>query len=58
MFKPQNAGDMFMKLKVIKILDFGPVVEYQDAPGNETIVTHIRTRLGTYRKCYRCGKYG
>ncbi len=37
-FKPElNAT---YKVKVIKILDFGPVVEYLDAPGNEVLV-HI-----------------
>jgi len=37
-FKPEiNAT---YKVKVIKVLDFGPVVEYLDAPGNEVLV-HI-----------------
>ncbi len=38
MFKPEV--DSTYEVKVIKILDFGPVVEYQDAPGNEVLV-HI-----------------
>ncbi len=38
MFKPE-AGNVY-EVKVIKILDFGPVVEYQDAPGNEVLL-HI-----------------
>ncbi len=38
MFKPEV--DSIYEVKVIKILDFGPVVEYQDAPGNEVLL-HI-----------------
>jgi polyribonucleotide nucleotidyltransferase len=38
LFKPQ-VGSVY-EVKVIKILDFGPVVEYMDAPGNEVLV-HI-----------------
>ena len=37
-FKPE-VGEIY-KVKVIKILDFGPVVEYLNAPGNEVLV-HI-----------------
>ena len=37
-FKPE-VGKTY-KVKVVKILDFGPVVEYLDAPGNEVLV-HI-----------------
>ena len=37
-FKPEIGGTY--KVKVVKILDFGPVVEYLDAPGNEILV-HI-----------------
>lgn len=37
-FKPE-VGKTY-KVKVVKILDFGPVVEYIDAPGNEVLV-HI-----------------
>ncbi|RZJ67162.1 MAG: polyribonucleotide nucleotidyltransferase [Flavobacterium sp.] len=37
-FKPV-IGDSY-KVKVIKIMDFGAVVEYQDAPGNE-ILLHV-----------------
>lgn len=38
MFKPQVGG--IYKVKVIKMLDFGAVVEYLDAPGNEVLL-HI-----------------
>ncbi len=38
LFKPE-VGSVY-KVKVIKILDFGPVVEYVEAPGNEVLV-HI-----------------
>jgi len=37
-FKPE-VGKTY-KVKVVKMLDFGPVVEYLDAPGNEVLV-HI-----------------
>ncbi|SCY70583.1 polyribonucleotide nucleotidyltransferase [Flavobacterium caeni] len=37
-FKPQ-IGEIY-KVKVIKIMDFGAVVEYMDAPGNE-ILLHV-----------------
>ena len=37
-FKPE-VNEVY-KVKVIKILDFGPVVEYLNAPGNEVLV-HI-----------------
>ncbi len=37
-FKPE-IGETY-KVKVVKILDFGPVVEYLNAPGNEVLV-HI-----------------
>lgn len=37
-FKPELNG--VYKVKVIKVLDFGPVVEYLNAPGNEVLV-HI-----------------
>ena len=36
MFKPEMNGTY--KVKVIKMLDFGAVVEYLDAPGNETLL--------------------
>ncbi len=36
MFKPQM--NEAYKVKVIKMLDFGAVVEYLDAPGNETLL--------------------
>ncbi len=36
MFKPQV--DSVYEVKVIKMLDFGAVVEYMDAPGNETLL--------------------
>ena len=36
MFKPQMNESY--KVKVIKMLDFGAVVEYLDAPGNETLL--------------------
>ncbi len=36
LFKPQI--DSIYKVKVIKILDFGAVVEYLDAPGNEVLL--------------------
>ncbi len=36
MFKPE-VGNTY-EVKVIKMLDFGAVVEYQDAPGNETLL--------------------
>ncbi len=35
-FKPEVGGTY--KVKVIKMLDFGAVVEYLDAPGNETLL--------------------
>lgn len=38
LFKPQVGG--VYKVKVIKMLDFGAVVEYLDAPGNEVLL-HI-----------------
>ena len=38
MFKPE-VGSVY-EVKVIKMLDFGAVVEYQDAPGNE-ILLHV-----------------
>ncbi|MGB7395793.1 MAG: S1 RNA-binding domain-containing protein, partial [Pricia sp.] len=38
MFKPEE-GSVY-EVKVIKMLDFGAVVEYQDAPGNE-ILLHV-----------------
>ncbi len=38
LFKPE-VGSVY-EVKVIKILDFGPVVEYVEAPGNEVLV-HI-----------------
>ncbi|MBE0424833.1 MAG: polyribonucleotide nucleotidyltransferase [Lutibacter sp.] len=38
MFKPEVGG--IYKVKVIKMLDFGAVVEYLDAPGNEVLL-HI-----------------
>jgi polyribonucleotide nucleotidyltransferase len=46
MFKPE-VGSTY-KVKVIKMLDFGAVVEYVDAPGNEDTTSRIRTCLGTY----------
>ncbi len=36
MFKPEMGGSY--QVKVIKMLDFGAVVEYLDAPGNETLL--------------------
>jgi polyribonucleotide nucleotidyltransferase len=36
MFKPEMGGSY--EVKVIKMLDFGAVVEYLDAPGNETLL--------------------
>jgi len=36
MFKPK-VGSVY-EVKVIKMLDFGAVVEYQEAPGNETLL--------------------
>ncbi len=36
MFKPE-VGSIY-EVKVIKMLDFGAVVEYQDAPGNEVLL--------------------
>ena len=36
LFKPQIDG--IYRVKVIKILDFGAVVEYLDAPGNEVLL--------------------
>jgi len=36
MFKPEK--DSVYEVKVIKMLDFGAVVEYQDAPGNEVLL--------------------
>jgi len=36
MFKPELGGTY--EVKVIKMLDFGAVVEYIDAPGNETLL--------------------
>ena len=36
MFKP-TVGDSY-QVKVIKMLDFGAVVEYLDAPGNEVLL--------------------
>ena len=36
MFKPE-VGSVY-EVKVIKMLDFGAVVEYQDAPGNEVLL--------------------
>ena len=36
MFKPET-GSVY-EVKVIKMLDFGAVVEYQDAPGNEVLL--------------------
>lgn len=36
MFKPEK-GSLY-EVKVIKILDFGAVVEYMDAPGNEVLL--------------------
>jgi polyribonucleotide nucleotidyltransferase len=36
MFKPEVGG--IYKVKVIKMLDFGAVVEYLDAPGNEVLL--------------------
>jgi polyribonucleotide nucleotidyltransferase len=36
LFKPKMNESY--KVKVIKMLDFGAVVEYQDAPGNETLL--------------------
>jgi polyribonucleotide nucleotidyltransferase len=36
LFKPEMNGSY--KVKVIKMLDFGAVVEYLDAPGNETLL--------------------
>jgi len=38
LFKPE-VGSVY-EVKVIKILDFGAVVEYNDAPGNEVLL-HI-----------------
>ena len=38
LFKPE-VGNVY-EVKVIKILDFGPVVEYTEAPGNEVLL-HI-----------------
>jgi polyribonucleotide nucleotidyltransferase len=38
LFKPE-VGSVY-EVKVIKILDFGAVVEYQEAPGNEVLL-HI-----------------
>ncbi len=35
-FKPEIGGSY--QVKVIKMLDFGAVVEYTDAPGNETLL--------------------
>ena len=40
------------------MLDFGAVVEYTAAPGNEVLLTRIRTSMGTYRKRSRCCKNG
>jgi polyribonucleotide nucleotidyltransferase len=56
MFKPE-VGSVY-EVKVIKLLDFGAVVEYTEAPGNEILLTRKRTRLGTYGERYRCGEYG
>ena len=36
LFKPEVGGTY--EVKVIKMLDFGAVVEYTDAPGNETLL--------------------
>ncbi len=36
MFKPE-VGSVY-EVKVIKLLDFGAVVEYMDAPGNEVLL--------------------
>ena len=36
MFKPEK-GSVY-EVKVIKILDFGAVVEYTEAPGNEVLL--------------------
>jgi polyribonucleotide nucleotidyltransferase len=36
MFKPEK-GSVY-EVKVIKILDFGAVVEYVEAPGNEVLL--------------------
>ena len=38
-FKPQ-VGEAY-ELKVIKMLDFGAVVEYTDDPGNEVYYTFL-----------------
>ena len=37
MFKPEVERSVY-EVKVIKMLDFGAVVEYLDAPGNETLL--------------------
>jgi polyribonucleotide nucleotidyltransferase len=39
------------EVKVIKMLDFGAVVEYLEAPGNEVLLTYLSC-MGTYRKCF------
>jgi hypothetical protein len=36
------------EVKVIKMLDFGAVVEYLEAPGNEVLPMYLG--MGTYRK--------
>jgi polyribonucleotide nucleotidyltransferase len=38
-------------VKVIKMLDFGAVVEYLEAPGNEVLL-HVSDSMGTHRKCF------
>jgi polyribonucleotide nucleotidyltransferase len=38
-------------VKVIKMLDFGAVVEYLEAPGNE-VLPHVSDGMGTHGKCF------
>ena len=44
-FKAQ-VGSVY-EVKVIKILDFGAVVEYMEAPGNEVLLHISELALGT-----------
>jgi hypothetical protein len=39
------------EVKVIKMLDFGAVVEYLEAPGMKYYFTYLNC-MGTYRKCF------
>lgn len=48
LFKPQIDG--IYRVKVIKILDFGAVVEYLDAPGNEVLLHVFLNPLGNAPK--------